>query len=140
MVSMPVTSTCSHSKPVTAPGRIELLQQIDQRVADCSGNGECFALLVFNLQKFREINVEYGHAAGDVVLAQVAERMEGELRSGDSLFHIGNDEFAVLLEQLKTPQVVQLAITKLQEAIGKKYGSGGQCPVNNGAGRSCTVP
>jgi len=119
MVSMPVTSTCSHSKPVTAPGRIELLQQIDQRVADCSGNGGCFALLVFNLQKFREINVEYGHAAGDVVLAQVAERMEGELHSGDSLFHIGNDEFAVLLEQLKTPQVVQLAITKLQEAIGK---------------------
>ena len=119
MVSMPVTSTCSHSTPVTAPGRIELLQQIDQRVADCSGNGGCFALLVFNLQKFREINVEYGHAAGDVVLAQVAERMEGELRSGDSLFHIGNDEFAVLLEQLKTPQVVQLAITKLQAAIGR---------------------
>jgi len=119
MVSMPVTSTCSHSKPVTAPGRIELLQQLDQRVADCSGNGGCFALLVFNLQKFRDINVEYGHAAGDVVLAQVAERMEGELRSGDSLFHIGNDEFAVLLEQLKTPQVVQLAITKLQAAIGK---------------------
>jgi len=119
MVSMPVTSTCSHSKPVTAPGRIDLLQQIDQRVAACSGNGGCFALLVFNLQKFREINVEYGHAAGDVVLAQVAERMEGELRSGDSLFHIGNDEFAVLLAQLKTPQVAQLAITKLQQAIGK---------------------
>lgn len=119
MVSMPVTSTCSHSKPVTAPGRIELLQQIDQRVAACNRNGECFALLVFNLQKFREINVEYGHAAGDVVLAQVAVRMQGELRSGDNLFHIGNDEFAVLLAQLKTPQVVQLAITKLQEAIGE---------------------
>jgi len=97
MVSMPVTSTCSQAKQVTVPGRVELLQQIDRSVAACSGNNGCFALLVFNLQKFREINVEYGHAAGDVVLAVVAERMQGELRFGDSLFHIGNDEFAVLL-------------------------------------------
>lgn len=95
------------------------MQQLDRRVADCSGNDGNFALLVFNLQKFREINVEYGHTTGDTVLEQVAERIQGALRSGDSLFHIGNDEFAVLLTQLKTPQVVELAITKLQDVISR---------------------
>jgi diguanylate cyclase (GGDEF)-like protein len=115
----------SHTRPVNIPGRVELLQQLDRSISDCSGGDGCFALLVFNLQNFREINIEYGHAGGDIVLAQVAERVESVLRSGDSLFHIGNDEFAVLLTQLKTPHVIQLAITKLQEVISNNMDVGG---------------
>ena len=75
------------------------------------------ALLVFNLQKFREINIQFGHQLGDVVLMQVAERIGRVLRPDDLLFHIGNDEFAAMLTEVKTPQIVEFAITKILDAI-----------------------
>ncbi|MCV4690702.1 GGDEF domain-containing protein, partial [Escherichia coli] len=60
-------------------------------------HGQKVAVCVFDLDGFHEINGRFGHEAGDRCLVQLAERMQGVLRAGDTLARIGGDEFALLL-------------------------------------------
>ena len=119
MASTPVISTCSPE--LRRNRRDQLLEQLDRELLLSGGNGERVALVVFNLHRFRAINMSCGHAAGDTLLRLVAERIHATLRSCDSLFHIGNDEFAVLLTNLKSPQVVGLAARKILDSIDTDY-------------------
>ena len=108
-------------QPAASSGRLHLYQQMERLVSACQADTRRFALLVFNLQKFREINIYYGHQLGDAVLAQVAERVGRVLRPDDKLFHLGSDEFAVLLTGVTVPQVVELAMAKILEAISATH-------------------
>ena len=95
------------------PQRAGLLQRLDQLIAD----GQRIGLLVFNLDQFREINIELGHVVGDQVLQSVVDRVSDIMRSGDELFRVGGDEFALLLTGLRSPQLAELAATKLVDVI-----------------------
>jgi diguanylate cyclase (GGDEF)-like protein len=97
--------------------RERLLAKLDGQLMLSRDEGERVGLLVFNLRSFGTINVNHGHAAGDRVLAMVDERIRAVLRPCDALFHIGNDEFAVLLVSLATPQVAELAAAKILRCI-----------------------
>jgi diguanylate cyclase (GGDEF)-like protein len=108
-------------QPAQTPGRLQLYEQLDREISVCRADNSRFALLVFNLQKFREINIHFGHQLGDTVLIQVAERIGRILRPEDRLFHVGSDEFAVLLKGVKMPQVIELAMAKILEAISANH-------------------
>jgi diguanylate cyclase (GGDEF)-like protein len=55
------------------------------------------ALMILDLDGFKEINDTYGHQAGDTVLKQVAKRLRTKLRDSDTIARLGGDEFAVVL-------------------------------------------
>ena len=76
--------------------RRELAARVDPRAGRRLGDGEPFALLVFDLDDFKAINDDYGHPVGDAVLRQTAQRAGSVLRSTDLLARIGGDEFAVI--------------------------------------------
>lgn len=97
------------------PQRGNLMERLDELICE----GERVGLLVFNLDQFREINIELGHLAGDHVLQAVVDRVCGVMRSNDELFRVGGDEFAVLLVGLRSPQLAELAATKVVEVIGR---------------------
>ena len=78
-----------------------------------------FSLLLINLDNFREINEQYGRAAGNALLVEVARRLENEARSSDIIFRKGGDEFLVFL-----PNTVNTAAVKVAERIKKSVLSG----------------
>jgi two-component system, cell cycle response regulator len=55
------------------------------------------SIIIFDLDRFKSINDEYGHPAGDVVLKRVAQAIDGSVRAGDVTARVGGEEFAVLL-------------------------------------------
>ena len=87
------------------------------RMHDCScrarRTGDRFALLVVDLNRFKEINDTLGHHIGDLVLQQIALRLTRLLRSSDMIARLGGDEFAILL----SPVLDKGAVTNLSERL-----------------------
>jgi diguanylate cyclase (GGDEF)-like protein len=86
-------------------------------------------LLFVDLNGFKAVNDTYGHAAGDEVLAEVAQRLRGTVRGGDLVARHGGDEFVVLLRGLPADRADELASQRaghIREALG--------APITTGAG------
>jgi diguanylate cyclase len=81
------------------------------------GNKPVFALVFIDLNKFKEVNDQYGHAMGDAVLAVTSTRLSSQLRAGDVLARFGGDEFIVLLDAVTDAASADLVIDRMRAAI-----------------------
>ena len=79
------------------------------------------ALLMLDLDKFKEVNDSLGHHAGDLLLVEVGARLQEQLRAADMLARLGGDEFAVLLEDAGHDEAVEVAV-KLRAAVAEPFG------------------
>jgi diguanylate cyclase (GGDEF)-like protein len=85
--------------PLTGLGnRRHLLDRLDAKITEAQSGGVRLALLLIDLDGFKELNDTLGHYAGDEVLRQIGPRLRALLRHDDLLARLGGDEFAVALE------------------------------------------
>ncbi|TXG77111.1 MAG: EAL domain-containing protein [Rhodocyclaceae bacterium] len=102
-----------------ALNRASFSDEIDTAILRHTRSGTGFAVLCLDLDRFKEVNDSLGHAAGDDVLRQVAQRLFQTVRQGDQLARLGGDEFAILQSGVRQPEdVTRLAkrvIAKLSE-------------------------
>lgn len=82
------------------PNRALFQEQLTQTIVTAHHGHKPFALCIMDLDHFKEINDTLGHHIGDLLLAQVAERLRTRLRASDLLARLGGDEFALLLPDL----------------------------------------
>jgi diguanylate cyclase (GGDEF)-like protein/PAS domain S-box-containing protein len=86
-----------HDALTGLPNRMLLLDRLDQSVKAALRDGGTLAVLLIDLDRFKQINDTFGHATGDALLTQVGSRLRGALRSVDTIARYGGDEFVVLL-------------------------------------------
>jgi len=80
------------------PNRNLLTDRLARTMAHSSREGSTFAVLLLNLDRFKEINDTLGRDIGDAVLRQTAQRLAGDLRKTDTLARVAGDEFVILLD------------------------------------------
>lgn len=94
-----------HDPLTDLPNRRLLLSRLDSAVAKTKSNGSHGALLLLDLDCFKNVNDSLGHLAGDGLLVLVAERLRQRVPEPDSLGRIGGDEFVVMLNEISQPEV-----------------------------------
>lgn len=87
----------SHDALTGLPNRLLFTQKLETAVSEAAASGEQLAVLFVDLDRFKQINDQYGHGVGDRVLASVARRIQLVLSDGDMVARLGGDEFIVLL-------------------------------------------
>ncbi|MBO3274832.1 sensor domain-containing diguanylate cyclase [Pseudomonas schmalbachii] len=94
-------------------------EQLPQTLQQIDGQ-QSVALLYFDLDKFKLVNDQFGHAAGDAVLSSVGVRLRNNLRDHDKAFRLGGDEFAVLLKNADAELAGNVA-ARLLKALDEPY-------------------
>lgn len=105
-----------HDALTELPNRALLSDRIKQSILMAQRNQQPLALLVMDLNRFKDINDTLGHKYGDILLQQVSVRMRAVLRESDTIARLGGDEFAILLPRADLDHAKSVAV-KLLKAV-----------------------
>jgi diguanylate cyclase (GGDEF)-like protein len=103
------------------PNRRHFLRRVHDGIIASRATGESLALLIVDLDHFKELNDTLGHDAGDQLLRQVGERLHGVLRASDTAARLGGDEFGVLLSDSSDGANAELVAEKILKAIAQPF-------------------
>ena len=108
--------------PLTAlPNRTLFYDRMNHALSSASRRERLLAIGVLDLDGFKPINDQHGHAAGDWMLQQVAGRLRGVMRPTDTLARLGGDEFGLLLDDLETVSQLETLGDRLLDAIREPF-------------------
>ena len=108
------------------PNRRLLIERLEHSLKLIKRSKSCIAVMFLDLDNFKTLNDSKGHAVGDLLLQQVAKRLQQSVRSHDTVARIGGDEFVILLEELGTnvgnaKNAVKSIATKILKEINKPF-------------------
>jgi diguanylate cyclase (GGDEF)-like protein len=96
-------------------------EHLQHSIEWCERGGQKFAVIFLDLDNFKKINDTFGHLAGDLLLQQVSERIRNVVRKVDVVARMGGDEFAIILNNLKTFSYVSHVARKIRKHICRPY-------------------
>jgi diguanylate cyclase (GGDEF)-like protein len=123
-ISLAVKAKHLHMKSVTDGltllySKSHFSRQLDAHVDFAVRNAQPFSLILLDIDHFKQVNDNYGHASGDVVLSGIAETIRNSLRKYDSAYRIGGEELAVLLPRTDLGRAAAIA-ERLRTRIEKQ--------------------
>ena len=110
-----------HDSLTQLPNRLAFESQLAHALRVCEREGRQLALMVIDLDNFKNINDTLGHHTGDALLQQVARRLRESIRASDLVARLGGDEFVVVLSEIDGPQTAARVANKIQDAIAENY-------------------
>jgi diguanylate cyclase (GGDEF)-like protein/PAS domain S-box-containing protein len=112
----------AHHDPLTdLPNRLLFEDRLEHAIANAKREKTHLAVLFLDLDRFKNINDSLGHAVGDALLVQVAQRLRHLLRHNDTAARMGGDEFTILVENLVDPSYSAVIATKIQNQLKKPF-------------------
>lgn len=103
------------------PNRALFSDRVQQALAESKRDRKCLAIMFIDLDKFKPVNDNYGHAVGDLLLKEVANRIKLSLRESDTVARIGGDEFVVLLKNIKDAQDALTVGEKIRTSLNMPF-------------------
>ena len=103
----------SHDLLTRLPNRTLFRDRLNLAITQAIRSDQKFAVMFLDLNKFKCVNDTFGHAAGDRLLQNIAQRLRMCLREGDTLSRFGGDEFTLLLPGVRTEEDAQVTARKL---------------------------
>jgi len=111
----------SHDALTHLPNRLLLHDRLDQALAQGARNQTLIAVLLLDLDGFKEVNDQLGHLVGDRLLQLVAERLSRCVRDSDTVARLGGDEFVILLPEVGSIEAVEKLAAKLLSAMAEPF-------------------
>ncbi len=111
----------AHDSLTGLPNRELLVDRLEQALArTIRGGGEHVSVVFVDVDQFKDVNDELGHAAGDALLVQLARRLQAAVRPGDTLARFGGDEFVLVCEGVGRAEVDQL-VARVEGAVSSPF-------------------
>ena len=110
-----------HDGLTNLPNRGLFRDRVHQAIAIGSRENHIGAVMLMDLDRFKEINDTLGHHKGDIVLQQVAQRLQRGLRETDTVARFGGDEFALLLPNIPGPAAALNVAEKVRESLHQPF-------------------
>ena len=115
----------AHTDPLTGlANRRRTMTQLDKFIARCDIEDRKLALIVFDIDHFKQVNDSFGHQAGDDVLVRVSDIARGEVRASDLIGRTGGEEFVWMLPDASLDEATNAA-ERLRRSIESGSGKGG---------------
>ncbi|TAL60385.1 MAG: diguanylate cyclase, partial [Legionella sp.] len=126
-----------HDSLTGLPNRVLMMDRLSQMITKAKRAGSVFAVIFFDLDRFKLINDSLGHAAGDELLKHVAQRLSNNLRKSDTLSRLGGDEFVIIIDEVKNEFDVVVVTNNLLKSFQEPFQISGQSlTVSSSAGIS----
>lgn len=109
----------SHDALTGCINRTLLFDRLGQEIRRAERLHQRFAVMFVDLDRFKQVNDRYGHAAGDKVLQTVSDRLMALLRRSDTVARVGGDEFVLLIPQVSDDQALAMLARKVEMAIDR---------------------
>ena len=114
-----------HDALTGLPNRVLFAERVAETLSRDANGGRVHALLFLDLDRFKDVNDSWGHAAGDELLTQAAERLRHNVRPGDMPARLGGDEFALLLEDTDADRA-EHAAQRISDALNATFSVAGR--------------
>jgi diguanylate cyclase (GGDEF)-like protein len=122
------------------PNRMYFKDQLARRLAHAQREPHPFALLFIDLDRFKNVNDARGHAAGDEVLRQTAERLRRCVRETDTVTRLGGDEFTIILSQIRSAARPEAVAVNMRERSHSRSRSAAASSASARASASLSTP
>lgn len=116
-----VTHLAQHDSLTDLPNRALFADRLHQALVLAHRDGVRMVIMFVDLDHFKPVNDTYGHAVGDLLLREVAQRMREAVRSSDTVGRIGGDEFVVLLPRMENVTAALVVAEKLRCTLAEPF-------------------
>lgn len=114
----------AHNDALTGlSNRLRFGAELAEAVGEARLSGEHLAVLLINLDRFKDVNDSYGHATGDQVLQHIARQVQSALRPGDLLGRMAGDELAVVVRHMRNSEGAAAVARQLIAAVAEPWRS-----------------
>jgi len=110
-----------HDSLTGLPNRALFSDRVQNKLAHARRHARRFALIFLDLDKFKPINDKYGHSVGDLLLRQVARRLQDSIRASDTVGRLGGDEFVLLVGELTDAADALALAEKIRQEVRRPY-------------------
>jgi diguanylate cyclase (GGDEF)-like protein/PAS domain S-box-containing protein len=111
----------THDQLTGLANRNLLFERLQHAIKLASRNETSIAVFFIDLDGFKTINDLHGHYIGDQLLIQAAKRLTTSLRDSDTISRVGGDEFVLILENFKEPEILPMVADKILKIISRPY-------------------